>query len=145
MVRLGRTVAAALIAGAVGLGIAGCSTFESTTTRGFIMPPGGLEQVPVGSSRDQVMFVLGSPTTTTRLDGEVFYYITQQVRRQPAMEPEVVDQRVVAIYFDGQSRVSRVANYGIQDGRVFDFVSRTTPAGGRETTFLQQIFTNLLR
>jgi outer membrane protein assembly factor BamE (lipoprotein component of BamABCDE complex) len=51
----------------------------------------------------------------------------------------VVDQRVTAVYFDNGLRVERVAVYGIQDGKVFDFISRTTPSGGQETSFLGQI------
>jgi outer membrane protein assembly factor BamE (lipoprotein component of BamABCDE complex) len=120
-------------------------TIRQVQTRGFVLQEGALDQVPVGSSRDQVMFVLGSPTTIATLDNEVFYYISQQVELLPGMRPRVIDQRVVAVYFDGANRVSRVANYGLQDGRVIDFVSRATPSGGRETTFLQQIFSNLGR
>ena len=33
-----------------------------------------------------------------------------------------------------------MALYGLQDGKVFDFISRTTPAGGEESSFLGQIF-----
>jgi outer membrane protein assembly factor BamE (lipoprotein component of BamABCDE complex) len=119
--------------------------FREVRTRGYILPDGAIEQVPVGSSREQVLFVLGTPTTTANFDGEVFYYITQTVERLPAIQPRVIDQRVLAVSFDRESRVARIANYGLQDGRLFDFVSRTTPAGGRETTFLQQIFRNLTR
>jgi outer membrane protein assembly factor BamE (lipoprotein component of BamABCDE complex) len=55
------------------------------------------------------------------------------------MRPRVVDQKVVAVYFDKSKRVTRLAQYGLKDGRVFDFVSRTTPTGGREMTFLTQL------
>ena len=34
--------------------------------------------------------------------------------------------------------VERRANYTLQDGKVFDTISRTTPTGGRDLTFLQQ-------
>ena len=37
--------------------------------------------------------------------------------------------------------VSWIANYGIQDGRVFDFISRTTPTSGEDFTFLKQVLT----
>jgi hypothetical protein len=50
----------------------------------------------------------------------------------------VVEQRVLAVYFDKEnSRVNNVANYGLQDGRVFDFVTRsTTPTTGKDQGFL---------
>ena len=52
----------------------------------------------------------------------------------------MVDQRVIAVYFDARDRVSQVADYGLQDGRVFDFVSRTTPTQAVDQTFIQQLF-----
>ena len=52
----------------------------------------------------------------------------------------MVDQRVTAVYFDRGLRVERVALYGLQDGKVFDFISRTTPTGGEDVSFIGQIF-----
>lgn len=138
------------LSGCMGIGepvIRGTDTtprLGSTITRGFVMPERGMEQVQPGATREQVQFVLGTPSTVATLDGDVFYYIGQQVRRQPFQQDEVVDQRVFAVYFDRQNRVSRLANWGIQDGRVFDFISRTTPSGGQEPTLLYQIFRNLI-
>ena len=36
--------------------------------------------------------------------------------------------------------MTQIANYGLQDGRIFDFVSRTTPTGGKDFSFLSQLF-----
>lgn len=136
--------AAALIALAATM--AGCTIggLGETTEHGYVVSPMALEQVPVGSSRDQVLVALGTPSTTGSYDGEVFYYISQR-RSRPVqfMNSRVIDQRVLAVYFDGESRVSRIANYGMQDGQVFDFVTRTTPTGGRDLNFIQQMLTGL--
>ena len=35
--------------------------------------------------------------------------------------------------------IERKANYTLQDGKVFDTISRTTPTGGKDLTFLQQL------
>jgi outer membrane protein assembly factor BamE (lipoprotein component of BamABCDE complex) len=51
-----------------------------------------------------------------------------------------VNQRVIAVYFDKNRRVERLADYGLQDGRIFDFVSRTTPTTGRELNYLTYVF-----
>lgn len=134
-------------AGVLSLPLGACTavSFTQTQQRGYVLQEGALEQVPVGSTKDQVLFVLGTPTTISNFENETFYYISQTVERLPGMTPRIVDQKVLAVYFDGQGRVARIANFGLQDGKVFDFVTRTTPAGGRETTFLQQLFTNLTR
>ena len=60
------------------------------------------------------------------------------------MPYEVKDQRVIAVYFDKDRRVKRLANYGLKDGKVFDFLSRTTPTGGQEVNYLHGVLTNIL-
>jgi outer membrane protein assembly factor BamE (lipoprotein component of BamABCDE complex) len=122
---------------------AGC--LATTYQRGYVFDQASLDQVPVGASQEQVLLVLGTPSTVATVSGEVFYYISQRTERKAAfLNPQVVDQRVLAVYFDPERRVGRVANYGVQDGKIFDFVSRTTPTGGEELSFLRQIFGNLL-
>ena len=119
--------------------IAGCQTQE-TISHGAVITQDQIDLIPVGSSKDQVLLALGTPSTTGAFDNEIFYYISQKKQRKYAYQKgKVVDQRVLAVYFDEESTVSQVADYGIQDGKVFDFVSRTTPTGGRDLTFLGQI------
>ncbi|MET0877895.1 MAG: outer membrane protein assembly factor BamE [Tardiphaga sp.] len=109
--------------------------------KGYILPPGALEQIPIGASQDQVLIVMGTPSTVATLSGEVFYYISQRAERAVAFMPQkVTDQRVVAIYFDKNRRVERLANYGLQDGKIFDFISRTTPTSGQEMSYLTPLF-----
>jgi outer membrane protein assembly factor BamE (lipoprotein component of BamABCDE complex) len=109
--------------------------------RGYILPPGALEQIPIGASQDQVLIVMGTPSTVATLSGEVFYYISQRSERKVAfMNQQVIDQRVIAIYFDQDRRVRRIANYGLQDGHIFDFISRTTPTSGQELSYLTPLF-----
>ncbi|MGA7807304.1 outer membrane protein assembly factor BamE [Bradyrhizobium sp.] len=109
--------------------------------KGYILPPGALEQIPIGASQDQVLIVMGTPSTVATLDGDVFYYISQRAERKAAfMNQKVVDQRVIAIYFDKNRQVRRLANYGLQDGKIFDFISRTTPTSGQEMSYLTPLF-----
>lgn len=121
------------------------SGFSQTTQHGYVVTPTALEQIPVGSSKDQVLIALGSPSTTGNYGNEVYYYISQTRYRAAAFMPDkVIDQRVVAVYFDDKSNVERVANYGVQDGVVFDFISRTTPTGGADQNFVQQVLAGVI-
>lgn len=113
-----------------------------TLNQGYVVDQQSLDLVPVGSSREQVLLALGTPSTTATFDNEVFYYISQTRKRAVAFErPKLVDQKVLAIYFGPDNRVSQIADYGLKDGKVFDFVSRTTPTGGKDQNFLSQIIT----
>src|SRR5229473_4050707 len=123
-----RAMAAVL---ALGLPLAGC--FSETYQKGYIVPEGALEQIPIGASQEQVLILLGTPSTVATVSGEAFYYISQRAERPIGFMPQqVVDQRVIAVYFDKNRRVERLANYGLKDGKVFDFVSRATPTGGKD-------------
>ena len=132
--------------------LSGCNTSKTfaglkpgeTLTQGYVIDPEAVELVPVGSSREQVLLTLGSPSSTATFDNEVFYYISQTRRRPVAfMNPKIVDQRILAVYFNADGRVENIANYGLKDGKVFDFISRTTPTGGKDQNFLGQMLSGI--
>lgn len=134
-----RGIGPALALGLLGAGVSGCTSEQFQ--KGYILPTGALEQIPIGASQDQVLIVMGTPSTVATLNGEVFYYISQRAERPVAFMPQkVVDQRVIAIYFDQNRQVRRIANYGLQDGKIFDFISRTTPTSGQEMSYLAPLF-----
>lgn len=97
---------------------------------------GALEQVHIGATQEQVLIVMGTPSTVATISGEVFYYISQQGSQTAFLAQKEVDRRIIAIYFDKNRRVERIADYGLKDGKIFDYVSRTTPSGGVEQNFL---------
>jgi len=145
--KLTRATRLAAIVAVAAIPLAGCksgggvlSGMSKTTQHGYVVPDMALDQIPPGSSRDQVLIALGTPSTTATFGGEVFYYISQTKYQAVAfLEPKVVDQRVVAVYFTKDAKVERVANYGLKDGKVFDFVRGVTPTGGADQNFLQTV------
>ncbi|MFB2551200.1 outer membrane protein assembly factor BamE [Ensifer soli] len=132
---------------ASGLALSGCTAGTGlnpgeTLYQGYVVDKETLALVPVGSSREQVLLSLGTPSATATFDNEVLYYISQKRQRSMAfMKPKLVEQTVLAIYLDKDGTVSQIANYTLQDGKVFDMISRTTPTGGKELSFLGQILT----
>ncbi|HEV7327930.1 MAG TPA: outer membrane protein assembly factor BamE [Bosea sp. (in: a-proteobacteria)] len=139
---------------AAALPLAGCATatnlgFRTPTsaglneefTRGFVMDDELIAKVKIGMDVQTVLTTLGTPSTTSTVGNRTFYYISQTVRRRfQFQEFAVIDQRVLVIYFNKGFKVERIANYGLQDGVIFDFISRTTPTGGEEQSFLRNLF-----
>ncbi len=120
---------------ALGLMLGGC-LITQTYQRGYILQEGALEQVPLGATQEQVLIVLGTPSTVATISGEVFYYISQRTEQTSFIPQQEVDRRIIAVYFDKNRKVERLANYGMKDGKVFDYVSRTTISGGQEQHIL---------
>ena len=123
--------------------LAACTMGEEFQ-RGYVVDENAIGQVKQGMSAEQVLQTLGTPSTVSTVGNKNWYYISQTSRRRlQFMRESVVDQRVTAVYFNQNLKVERTALYGIQDGRIFDFVSRTTPAGGADQSFLNQLFKGL--
>lgn len=123
-------------------GLSGCASQFSQ--HGHLLTEADLAQVQHGMSKQQVKFLLGTPDTTATYTGDVFYYISTKMEQKAFLKPAVVDRRVVAVYFNKQiDTVNRVAHYGLQDGKVFDFISRETPSHGQDASLLYQIFRNI--
>ena len=122
----------------LGVLLGGCIT--QTYQRGYLVPEGALDQIPLGASQEQVLIVLGTPSTVATISGEVFYYISQRTEQTSFLPQREVDRRVIAVYFDKTRKVERLANYGIRDGKIFDYISRTTPSGGQEQNALSYLF-----
>ncbi|SIP93505.1 outer membrane protein assembly factor BamE [Bosea sp. TND4EK4] len=109
--------------------------------RGFVMDDALVAQVKVGMDVHKVLEILGTPSTTSTVGNRTFYYISQTVRRRfQFQDPQVIDQQVLVVYFNKGFKVERIAHYGLQDGVIFDFISRTTASGGQEQSFLRNLF-----
>ena len=132
-----RSPRSAAVVALLGLLLGGCIT--QTYQRGYLLPDGALEQIQLGASQEQVLIVLGTPSTVATVSGEVFYYISQKSQQTSFLPQQEVDRRVIAVYFDKGRKVQKVANYGLKDGIIFDFVTRTTPAGGEELNYVKYI------
>ena len=132
---------------ALAAGLCGCLGYQGDFDRGYQVDQDSLAQVKVGATtKEQALTLLGTPSTTSTVGGDAWYYIGQKMHRAVAFMPtQTTDQYVMAVYFDKSGKVDRIANYGMKDGQVFDFVSRTTPTGGNEPDFLRNIMGGLLK
>lgn len=125
-----------LVAALAGAALSACAPPRQ---HGYVLAESALDQVPVGSSREQVLLVLGTPSTRSTLAGDTFYYISQAIAENPLMGRSIEDQRVLAVYFDDKGMVREIGNYGLKDGRVFDFIQRKTRTGGADLSLISQI------
>jgi outer membrane protein assembly factor BamE (lipoprotein component of BamABCDE complex) len=129
------TLFAALVA-------AGCST--TVTKHGHLFQENDTQQVAPGMSQDQVRGSLGTPTTTATVGGgSAFYYIGSTESQNGFMSPVETDRKVFAVYFNPQGSVERSAQYGLKDGKVFDYSKNQTPTHARDEGILKALFRNL--
>jgi outer membrane protein assembly factor BamE (lipoprotein component of BamABCDE complex) len=142
--KLRRPFIGSLAALGIVIGLSACAA--DITKHGHVFNDEDLAQVKEGMSRDQIILALGTPDTKSTVGQNAFYYISTTTKRSAAfLSPSIVDRRVVAVYFNKKDAVERVAHYGLQDGRVIDFVKRETPSRGSEDSLLKELFRNIGR
>jgi outer membrane protein assembly factor BamE (lipoprotein component of BamABCDE complex) len=126
----------------IALGLSACA--ETVTKRGHQFHDNDLKQIQAGMSQEQVKTSLGTPTTTATVgSGSAYYYISSVEGQTSFFAPTVKDRQVVAIYFTSLGSVEKVAQYGLKDGKVFDYVKRETPSHARDESILKALFRNL--
>ena len=138
------TVAATL---GVATTLSGCIGYDGDFERGYQVDDTTMSQIKIGATtKPEALSIIGTPSTTSTVGGDAWYYIGQKMHRSLAFMPlQTTDQHVVAVYFDKNGKVERIANYGLKDGKVFDFVSQTTPTGGQEPDFVRNMMGGLFR
>jgi outer membrane protein assembly factor BamE (lipoprotein component of BamABCDE complex) len=124
----------------VAIALSGCLGYDGVINRGAVIDSRKVAQVKTGMTAPQVMQTLGTPSTTSTIGGDAWYYVSQRLERSLAFTPQqVTDQRVLAIYFDQNKKVTRIADYGMEDGKPIDFLSRTTPVAGPDYHLIQSL------
>jgi outer membrane protein assembly factor BamE (lipoprotein component of BamABCDE complex) len=107
---------------AVGVALTACS--ETITNHGHQFQENDIQQVSPGMSQEQVKTTLGTPTTTASVgSGSAYYYISSTHGQKSFFKPVEKDRKVLAVYFSPMGSVDRVSQYGLKDGKVFDYVS----------------------
>lgn len=135
------TIIAAL---GISAGLSGCE--ETYTNHGFMPQLADLDTIEAGKdTRGSVLRKLGRPSSISSFDSSSWFYAASRVEHYAFYAPKVIDRKVVTVSFNESGLVENVGRYGIEDGKIIDLVTRTTPTYGRELTVLQQIFGNLGR
>ncbi|MBU6526896.1 outer membrane protein assembly factor BamE [Methylocystis sp. MJC1] len=141
---LGSSAARIMAAFGVAASLSGCLGYEGVINRGAVVDTRKVMQVKPGMAAPQVMQLLGTPSTTSTIGGDAWYYVSQRVERSLAFMPQsITDQHVLAVYFDKSRKVTRVADYGMEDGKPVDFLSRTTPVAGPEYHLIQALLSKV--
>ncbi|MGO1117264.1 outer membrane protein assembly factor BamE [Rhodovibrionaceae bacterium A322] len=140
--KAGKTARVLLLTTLLGLGA--CE--YQVNVRGNMPDPDEVAEILPGiSNRSDVSEILGSPSTVSTFEDQVWYYIGQRTEQLAFFAPETTDRSVLVIEFNENGVVDDTRFYTVEDGKVIDHVSRKTPTHGKELTVVQQLIGNLGR
>ena len=108
--------------------------------RGYMEDKDIVAGIKTGSdTKTSIQSKLGYASTTATFGGDTWYYISQTEKQVAFFTPTVQQRSILAIYFDKDGKVTATRHYSLSQGHVISLEDRTTPARGRELTFLQQL------
>jgi outer membrane protein assembly factor BamE (lipoprotein component of BamABCDE complex) len=121
------------------LALLGCTPVISQ--RGYLPDPAAEASLKVGTdTKTSIEKTLGDPSTSATFGDDAWYYISSVQRQVAFFDPKTTSRKILALHFDKDGKLTDIKHYGLKDGHVVAFETRTTPAKGRELTFLQQLF-----
>ena len=129
---------------AIPIGLASCTPIIAN--RGNMLDEDRIAQVKTGtSSKNDVFEALGSPSIVSTFDDNTWYYVGQRTVREAFFKPQVTDRKVIAVQFDDSDHVRAVERIGLDQAVDVEPLTETTPAVGREITFMEQLIGNIGR
>lgn len=124
--------------------VAGCvRTYES---RGYTWQEKNFTSiVPEKTSKEEVLQLLGSPTTQADYGHETWYYISSKVSRVAFLDPKTEEQKVIQVTFTPEGKVKELQQYDLKKAQKVAFINEKTPTEGNDLTFWQQLLGNIGR
>lgn len=139
-----RALGVGLLLGCAAVTLGGCG--NGVQVRGNTPEPEDVAAIQPGlQSRQDVIDLLGSPSTVSTFEDRKWYYIGQKTQQIAFMKPEVLDRSVLVITFDETGLVENTQTFTLADAQEIEPVDRQTPTEGRDLTLLQQLFGNIGR
>lgn len=131
-----------LLAACATVGLSACG--NNVQLRGNTPDPEDIAVIQPGlQSRQDIVDLLGSPSTVSTFQDRKWYYIGQKTEEIAFMKPAVIDRQVLVVTFDESGLVEGTQLYGMDDAQEIEPVDRETPTEGRDLTLLQQLFGNI--
>lgn len=112
---------------------------------GNLLEDSQIAQIELGkSTRSDVLHVLGSPTTQSTFNPDIWYYIGQITEKRGILDQEIKKERIFEVTFNKDGILQSVEDKsGHRNDIPYD--RSKTPTNGNELTILQQLLGNMGR
>lgn len=119
---------------------------RNVESHGHVLRTITLEDVQPGvQTRDGVLQLLGTPSSTSPFDDKTWYYISETTENIAFLRPQIVERKVLVMTFDDQGILDNIGTLTEKDSQVVQLASRETPTAGHKLTILEQLLGNFGR
>jgi outer membrane protein assembly factor BamE (lipoprotein component of BamABCDE complex) len=95
------------------------------------------------TNKQQVLQILGEPSTKSNYNHECFYYISLNTNTISYRNKEITAQDVLAITFDDKEYVSDISRYKTPQSHLVEISQEVTPTLGDDERWTKKLFGNV--
>jgi outer membrane protein assembly factor BamE (lipoprotein component of BamABCDE complex) len=116
----------------------------TVANRGSMLDQDVFNQIQPGvTTREEVATKLGTPTSISTFDENVWYYIGRETEQYSFLTPNVLKQQAVEIDFDENGIVKSKTNLDLAQAEDASPIDRATPTYGQKHTILRELIGDL--
>jgi len=116
-----------------------------TSQHGNMLEDFQIQEVKSGEhTRSDVLRILGSPTTQSTFNPNIWYYLGQESEKRGILDQQITDERIVVVIFNEDGVVEAIQEADSERENI-PYARTKTPTHGNDLTFLQQLLGNLGR
>ena len=101
--------------------------------------------VPGSTQKQQVLSVLGAPSTENDFGNKVWFYVASNNRKTALFGDKLLSRSIIKIMFDDENTVTKITMLTEKDQKTVEHSQNKTPTAGQEIGVLQQLLGNVGR
>ena len=135
---------------ALSVGLAACSSVNlnagmQQVSYGYNVDKERLAQIQAGkSTKQQVLGVLGTPSSVAAFDPNTWYYISKRTDQFAFLAPRTVDQNIVMLRFNQANVVTEIKELTLEDAGKINMADKETPTRAKEPGLLRSLYQTLV-
>jgi|TARA_Y100001960_G_C14691729_1_gene836730 outer membrane protein assembly factor BamE (lipoprotein component of BamABCDE complex) len=116
----------------------------TTQIHGSLIKPADVDKLRIGiHTKNDVVGLLGSPTTISTLNQEKWYYITDTKVTEPLKKPYLKERQVFAVSFNKDGKLDKIFEKDESYSKTFKVEEETTKTQGQKFGIIDQIYYTL--
>ena len=101
--------------------------------------------VPGSTQKEQVLSILGAPSTKNDFGNKAWFYIASNNKQTALFGDKLVSRSIIKIMFNDKNTVTKITTLTEKDQNTVEHNQEKTPTAGQEIGILQQLLGNVGR
>ena len=122
------------------LGLTACSNDTFVSHCGNMPAEEHIAQIQKGQTKDEVLEILGAPSSVVSLDQNTWIYMRSDIKRVAFFKPEELNRDVLTIRFNQYNQVTDISRLNKDSGQAVAINEEETQTHGSTPGFFEKYF-----